>query len=151
MSSFCLATKVALCYKHLIFFSLYSGYSCRICSCTNTHPTHTTRTQSDLQLHADTKTASFLKSSKPPRLRRRQARRNPFVLPRDRGCRIFLGINPGERHESNPGFELTPAASTPGSASHPNPVRFSYKHLIGRMEKATVLVETMYASIHALC
>jgi hypothetical protein len=53
----------------LFFFYVSSGYSCSICSYTRTltqhvHTTHTTRVQTDLQLHLDLKTASFLRSPK---------------------------------------------------------------------------------------
>jgi hypothetical protein len=110
----------------VLFLSLLSRYNYKICLCMNTHAhtthAHITRTQLDLQLYANWKTASFLRS---PGLHRRQARRNPFVAPRDRWCRLFLGINPGERPESIQGIELRPVASTPGSASHPSLARFS--------------------------
>jgi hypothetical protein len=94
---------------NLFFLTLSSGYSCSILymhehtpTQPRTHHTHTTRAQLDLQLHTDLKTASFLRSPGPSRLRRRRAHRNPFVAPHVRGYPPKQGINPwGEA----PGFD----------------------------------------------
>ena len=50
----------------------------------HTHTTHTTRVQTNLQLHSDLKTASFVEITEILRFRRRRARHDPIVASRVR-------------------------------------------------------------------
>jgi hypothetical protein len=60
---------------------------------THAHHTHTTRIQTNLQLHSK-HSASFVRSPGPSMVHRRRARRIPFVVLRMRGDIIYWGRTP---------------------------------------------------------
>ena len=84
-----------------VFFSLSSGYSCRIFSYMHAHPPNTRtphntpHVQTNLQLHSDVRSRNRVHLEITGRFRRRRARRNPFVAPHVRGCRLQLEIVKG--------------------------------------------------------
>ena len=73
----------------------------------HTHTTHTTRVQTNLQLHSDLKTASFLEITEILKFRRRRAHHDPIVTSRERGT-VYNWV----LHSTHPG--TAPALRSPG-------------------------------------
>jgi hypothetical protein len=109
------------------FWRLSSGYSCSICSCTNSHQPYIRTPCVHKQTYNYTKIISRPSWDHRVHLwhRRRLARRIPFVAPRVRGKRNLLGTKPLLETRVESRIRTRAGCLHTRRARHPSSARFS--------------------------